>query len=77
MIRPRKFIRYRVTIDCTDSSSEEDWTRSRSMNLDVTVGAICVLRVQVMLRTRRLDRTNIVSYAVACQTKLRHATGRQ
>ena len=47
------------------------------MNLEVTVGAISVLRVQVMLRTGRLYCTDIVGIAVACQTKLGHPDGYQ
>ena len=47
------------------------------MDLDVTVGAISVLRVQVMLRTGRLNCADVVGNAVTCQTKLRHAAGYQ
>ncbi|MEK6283440.1 MAG: hypothetical protein AABN95_24060 [Acidobacteriota bacterium] len=47
------------------------------MNLDVTICAIAVLRVQIMLRASRLYRTNVVGNAVAGQTKLRYPTGRQ
>ena len=42
------------------------------MDLDVTVCAIGVLRVQIMLRTGRLDCADIVGNAVAGQAKLRH-----
>ena len=47
------------------------------MNLDVTICAIGVLRVQVMLRAGRLYCADIVGGAVACQTKLRYPAGRQ
>ena len=47
------------------------------MNLDVTVGAISVLRVKVMLRAGRLYCADFVFNAVTGQTKLRHATGYQ
>ena len=47
------------------------------MNLDVTICAIGVLRVQIMLRAGRLYRTDIVGGAVARQTKLRYSAGRQ
>ncbi len=47
------------------------------MNLDVTICAIGVLRVQVMLRAGRLYCTYIVGIAVARQTELRHAAGYQ
>lgn len=40
------------------------------MNLHVTGCAIRILRVLVMCRTSRLNRTHAVVYAVACQTKL-------
>ena len=47
------------------------------MNLHVAIRAIGVLCILVMLRTRRLNRTDIVGYAVTGQAKLRHATGSQ
>ena len=49
----------------------------RPVNLDVTIGAIGVLRVQVMLRAGRLNCADVVGNAVARQTKLRHPAGRQ
>ena len=47
------------------------------MNLDVTIGAISVLRVQVMLRAGRLNCANVMGKAVTRQTKLRYAAGCQ
>lgn len=47
------------------------------MNLDVTVGAISILRVKVMLRAGRLYCADIVGIAVARQTKLGYAAGDQ
>ena len=49
----------------------------RPVNLDVTVCAIAVLRIQIMLWPGRLDCADVVGNAVTCQTKLWHATGRQ
>lgn len=43
----------------------------------MTIRAIGVLCILVMLRTRRLNRTDVVGHAVARQTKLAHATRRQ
>jgi hypothetical protein len=40
------------------------------MNLHVASRAVGVLRVQIMLRTSRLHGSDVVRYAVACQTKL-------
>ena len=40
------------------------------MDLDVAIRAIRVLRVQVVLRTGGLIRTDTVRDAVACQTEL-------
>ena len=40
------------------------------MNLYVTIGAVGVLRVQVMLRAGWLNCANVVGNAVAGQTKL-------
>ena len=51
-------------------SPEEDWARARAMNLDVTGRAICVLRVLVVRRASRLNSTDAVVHAVACQTQL-------
>lgn len=45
------------------------------MNLDVTVSAIGVLRVQVVLRTRRFIIPDAMRHAVAGQTELRDAAG--
>jgi len=47
------------------------------MNLEVTVGAVGVLRVEVMLRASRLNCAHVMRHAVACQTKLGHAAGYQ
>jgi len=47
------------------------------VDLDVTVCAVAVLRVQIMLRPGRLYCADVVGYAMACQTKLRYAAGRQ
>jgi len=47
------------------------------VNPDVTVGAISVLRVQVMLRTGRLNCADLMGDGVTCQTKLSHAAGCQ
>ena len=49
----------------------------RPVNLDVTVCAIAVLRVQVVLRAGRLYCADVVGNAVTCQTKLWHSAGRQ
>ena len=46
------------------------------MNLHVTVSAIGVLRVQVVLRTRRLNGADIMGQAVTRQAKLRNPAGR-
>ena len=43
------------------------------MDLDVTVRAVCILRVQVVLRPRRLLRPNAVRRAVTGQTELSYA----
>lgn len=47
------------------------------MNLEVTVGAVGVLSVEVMLRAGRLYCAYIMGIAVARQTELAHATGYQ
>ena len=47
------------------------------MNLDVTVRAVRVLRIQVVLWTRGLVRADAVSRAVAGQTELGNATRNQ
>ena len=47
------------------------------MNLDVTVSAGPVLRVQVMLGTRRLIRTDAMRRTVTSQTELRDAARNQ
>ena len=47
------------------------------MNLDVTVCAIRVLRVQIVLGTSRFDRTYVMRSAVTGETKLGHAAGSQ
>src|SRR5688572_18035559 len=49
----------------------------RPVNLDVTVCAIAILRVQVVLGAGGLYCSNVVGDAVACQTKLRYTAGRQ
>jgi len=51
-------------------STEENGTRPRTVNLDVTRCAVGVLRVLVVLRSSRLSRADIVSHAVTGQTKL-------
>jgi len=40
------------------------------MNLDVARRAVSVLRILVMLRSRRFNGADIMSYAVTGQTKL-------
>ena len=45
------------------------------MNLDMTISAIGILRIQVMLRAGRLLRPHPVSSAMTCQAELGHATG--
>lgn len=57
--------------------TEKDRARSRAVDLDVTVRAICVLRVQVVLWTRRLVRADTVGRAVTRQAKLGDAAGNQ
>jgi len=47
------------------------------MNLDVTVGAVRVLRVQVMLRTSRLVRAHAMRRTMTSQTELRDAARNQ
>ena len=47
------------------------------MNLDMAVRAVRVLRIQVMLRTGRLIRSNTVSHAVTGQTELCDAARNQ
>ena len=47
------------------------------MNLEVTVGAISVLRVLVMLRTSRFNCADFMVNGVTCQTKLAHPAGCQ
>jgi hypothetical protein len=58
-------------------SSEEDWTRSRAVNLDVTIGATGVLRVQVVLWAGRLYCADVMGNGVTRQTQLGHAAGYQ
>ena len=43
----------------------------RSMNLYVTSGAVGILRVEIMLRTSRLNGSDVMRYAVAGETELR------
>ena len=50
--------------------TEKDRARSRPVDLDMTVRAVCVLRVQVVLRTRGLLRANTMRHAVTRQTEL-------
>ena len=57
--------------------TEKDRARSRAVNLDVTVRAVRILRVQVVLRTRGLVRADAVSRAVTRQTELGDAAGNQ
>lgn len=40
------------------------------MNLYVASGAVCILRVLIMLRASRLDGANVMGHAMACQTQL-------
>ena len=47
------------------------------MNLDVTICAVAVLRIQIMLWAGRLDRANIVGHAMTGQTELWHSAGGQ
>ena len=43
----------------------------RPVNLHVTSRAVVVLSVQIMLRTGRLNGSDVMRYAVARQTELR------
>jgi len=52
--------------------AEEHRTRSRAVNLHVTSRAVRVLRVLVVLRSGRLNSSNVVRHAVAGQTELIH-----
>ena len=47
------------------------------MDLDVAVGAVAVLRIQIMLWAGWLDCSNVVGNAVTGQTELWHSAGRQ
>ena len=47
------------------------------MDLDVAIRAICVLRVQVVLRARGFVRADAVRDAVASQAELCNAARRQ
>jgi hypothetical protein len=47
------------------------------MNLHVTIGAIGVLRVQIVLRPSGLNGADIMRRAVARETKLRYPAGYQ
>ena len=58
-------------------SAEKDRTRARTVDLDVTIRAVCVLRVQVVLRPGRLIRAHAVRGAVTSQTELRDAARNQ
>ena len=49
----------------------------RPLNLNVAICAIAVLRVQVVLAGGRLNRADVMGHAMARQTKLRDAAGRQ
>ena len=53
-----------------NNSSEENGACMRPVNLHVTGRTICILRVLIMLRTRRFNRSNVMRYAVASQTQL-------
>ena len=55
----------------TYHSPKEDRASPRAMNLDVTIRAVRVLRVQVVLWTSRLLRSDSMRAAVARQTELR------
>ena len=59
------------------SSAEKDRARTRPVNLDVAIRAICVLRVQVVLWTGGLVRADAVSSAVTRQTQLCDAARNQ
>ena len=54
-------------------SAEKDRARAGAVNLDVTVRAVRVLRVQVVLWTSGLVRADAVRRAVTRQTELGHA----
>ena len=56
------------------SSTEKDGARSRAVDLDVAVGAVRVLRIQVVLRTGGLVRADAMRDAMTRQTKLCYAT---
>ena len=55
------------------SLTEKDRTRPRSVDLNMTVRAVRVLRVQVMLRTSGLLRSHTMGHAVTGQTELSDA----
>lgn len=60
-------------VDRGDSLTEKHRTRSRPVDLDMTIRAVRVLGIQVVLRTCGLLGANTVSRAVTGQTKLRDA----
>jgi len=59
------------------SLTEKDRTRSRAVNLDMTIRAVRVLSVQVVLWTCGLVRADAMSRAVTSQTELCHAARNQ
>ena len=59
------------------SLTEKDRTRPRSVDLNMTVRAVRVLRVQVVLRTCGLFGADAVSRAMTGQTELRNTAGNQ
>ena len=76
MIRPRKLQPFSSNRLLKHSSSEKNRTGAGSVNLDVTVSAIRVLRIQVVLRAGRLVSTDAMRRTVTRQTKLGDATRR-
>ena len=58
-------------------STEKDRARPRPVDLDMAIRAICVLRVQVVLRACGFLRADTVRHAVAGQTQLCYATRNQ
>ena len=52
------------------SLTEKDRTRSRPVDLDMAIRAVCRLRIQVVLRAGGLFRAHTVRHAVTGQTEL-------
>lgn len=71
------FFRRSLARRCVNSLTEKDGTRSGTVNFDMAVCAIGVLRVLVVLWSSRLLRAHAMRDAVTRQTELRHATRSQ